>query len=141
MSPTPPSVSEVLEKAADQFWSAEERHVHGRALWIDLETAQRPSSGECIVGAYWSVHPERGVAFYYQPFGYARSEEPSPQCNYDERTSRLLTARCWPGHECQHIPVVYLTHARRAMSADKAALRAAASKAREASHLTRGEAG
>lgn len=103
-------------------WSAETRHVRGRALWIDLETAQRPSSGECIVGAYWSVHPERGVAFYYQPFGYARSEEPSPQCNYHESTSRLLTERGWPDHECRHIPVVYLTHARRAMAADKQAL-------------------
>ena len=115
-----PSLHVPLEIGGN--WSAEARHGRGRALWIDLETAQRPSSGDCIVGAYWAVHPERGVAFYYQPFGYARSELPSPQCNYDETTSRLLTERGWPDHESRHIPVVYMNHARRAMSADKRAL-------------------
>lgn len=104
------------------WWSAQPRSDHGRSLFVDLAKAQTPASGDCIVGDWWTVHPEKGVAFYYKPFGYGRSEEPSPQANGSESTARLLAGRLWPDCEVRYLQVVYMAHALRAMAADKQAL-------------------
>ena len=120
MSSDAPSLRE-----SPKWWSAEPRHDRGRALYIDRATLETPTNGDCLCDAWWSIHPVKGVAFYYQPFGYTRSEEPSPQCNAVEMTARLLTDRGWPEHSVEQIPVAYLTHARRAMIGDRRALESA----------------
>jgi len=88
--------------------------MRGVLLHVPLEVATTPANGECLVDRWWAVHPEKGVAFYFVPFGYYRSEEPAPQCNPDEHTARALTKRLNPDHEVHQIPAVYMAHAVRA---------------------------
>ncbi len=83
---------------------------------VPLAVATTPKTGPCLCDHWWSVHPEKGLAFWAQLTGYARSEEPSPQCNRSESTARLLTAKLHPGHEVVFLPVVYLAHAQQAMT-------------------------
>ena len=85
--------------------------IKGTTYHIPLEQAQTPKSGECLVDKWWSVHPEKGIAFYVQLFGYGRCEEPSPQCNDSAAVSRHLTERLFPDHDTVQLPVVYLQHA------------------------------
>ncbi|MGI9492137.1 MAG: hypothetical protein ACR2QF_07045 [Geminicoccaceae bacterium] len=91
----------------------------GKLFYVPIDTAITPKNGECIVDHWWSVHPEKGLVFWYQPTGYLRSEEPSPQCNQDHHTSQFLTKRTYPDHECRQIHVVYLGHAMQAMREDR----------------------
>jgi hypothetical protein len=90
----------------------------GRVFHVPLDVAVTPANGEALVDRWWSVHPEKGLAFYYQPFGYARSEEPSPQCNAQQYTAEHLCRKLYPDHECRHVPVVFFQHAIRAMRED-----------------------
>ena len=92
----------------------------GRYIYIPIETAITPAEGHAYVNRWWSVHPEHGVAFWYQPFGYEQSEDPSPQCNASEAAARALNK---DGHEIKFFPVVFGTHAWRAMRSDKKSLR------------------
>lgn len=122
------SLANAGSEPSAAWWTAETRHTHGRMLHIDLDKAVSPRTGECIVDSWWSVHPAKGVAFYYQPFGYARSEDPSPQCNQSEATASALTARGHPEHEVRKLPCVFMGHAREAMNKDREALKAADSQ-------------
>ncbi len=121
--------SEILDAAAE--WDGEP-FGRGRLLFVPLDLATQPTNGDCLTNNWWSVHPTKGLAYYYQPFGYARSEEPSPQCNSSEATARHLTRRLYPTFEVLLMPVVFSGHARRAMAKDRAALRRAADLARAA---------
>ena len=85
--------------------------ANGTIYHIPLEQAQTPKRGECLVDKWWSVHPEKGVAFYAQLFGYGRSEAPSPQCNDSESISRHFTKSFFPDYDTMQLPVVYLQHA------------------------------
>lgn len=85
--------------------------MRGTIFYIPLDKAMEPHSGNCIVGHWWTVHPEKGVAFYAQLTGYARSEEPSPQCNSTRWIADHLQKRLWPECETRQIPVVYMAHA------------------------------
>lgn len=96
------------------------RNTRGTVFWISEAEATSPANGDCIVDHWWSVHPEHGLAFYAQLLGYAASEAPSPQCNQSESTAKMLCAKLWPDHECKKIPVVFMTHAERAMRKLKA---------------------
>ena len=93
--------------------------LSGRFLHVPLELAQQPVDGECLCNRRWSVHPKKGVSFYYTPFGYYKSEEPAPQCNAQEFTAKHLAKRLTPDNEVIQLPVVYLTHALRAMRKDR----------------------
>lgn len=87
----------------------------GTTFHVPLDLAQTPRTGECICDHWWSIHPERGLVFWFQPFGYTASEEPSPQCNQQEHTARHLGARLYPDCEVRQLPVVYMAHAVSAM--------------------------
>ena len=106
-------------------WVAEPKHKVGRAIFIDERLIQTPADGWCIHDSWWTIRPTKGVAFYYQPVGYGRSEEPSPQCNQSEATARALGARGWPDCEIRQLPVVFMAHAARAMASDRKAFVAA----------------
>lgn len=87
----------------------------GQVLYVPISLATTPANGRCLVDRYWTVHPERGLAFWFEPKGYYRSEEPAPQCNSSEVVCLTMTVRLYPGHECRFVPVVYLAHANREM--------------------------
>lgn len=90
--------------------------LRGTVFHIPEAQATAPAEGYCILDRWWAVHPEKGLAFYAQLRGYARSEEPSPQCNPSEATMRALAARIHPDHEVKHIPLVFFEHAEREMA-------------------------
>jgi hypothetical protein len=89
--------------------------MRGVIFHVPLDLAQTPKDGDCLVDRWWSVHPELGLAFWFQPFGYERSEEPSPQCNPDEATARMLALELLPDHEVRQIKCVFMAHAMREM--------------------------
>lgn len=89
--------------------------MKGEYFYVPLATAISPINGEALCDHWWSVHPERGICFYFQATGYARSEEPSPQCNPNEGNARRLNAQFKPDHEVQFLPVVFMGHAQKEM--------------------------
>ena len=80
--------------------------LKGIFFYIPLDIATTPAEGHCYVNRWWSVHPEKGVAFYAQLLGYCASEAPAPQCNHNEFTAKHL-ARRYPDHEVVFLPAVY----------------------------------
>lgn len=91
----------------------------GKVFYVHVDVATEPRNGECIVDHWWVVHPEKGIAFWYKPSGYLRSDEPSPQCNQDKFTCQHITKKIYPDHETRQISVVYLGHAMQAMREDR----------------------
>jgi len=87
--------------------------MRGVFFHVPVEKAVEPAGYECVTNRWWSVHPDKGLAFYAQLFGYGRSESPSPQCNSDESTARHLNERLRPGqgYEVKFFPVVFMSHA------------------------------
>jgi hypothetical protein len=60
------------------------------------------------VNAWWLVHPDKGLLFYR--FGRRRGWG-SPQCNTDERVTRMLFEKAPPpfeGIEVQHLPSAWV---------------------------------
>lgn len=96
---------------------SEVERVAGVFFHVPLDLAATPTTGPCIANSWWSVHPEKGVAFYGVPTGPFRTDEPCPQCNQDEGTSRLLGKRLTQDHETRFLPVVFMRHAERAFAA------------------------
>ncbi len=104
----------------------------GVIFYVPLETATTPAEGHCFVNRWWTVHPEKGVAFYCsqrRPLGLdpGEQDEPSPQCNSNEFTSRELTRRNHPDCEVVFIPAVFLSEAIREMHKARTALSASRS--------------
>lgn len=122
MTPPPSDLTSLVERVEGEP-SAEWRDK-SRFIYIPLNTATRPVNGHCTVDHWWAVHPTKGVAYYYRPFGYGHSDSPAPQCNRDESITRYLAERYHPNCEVKLIPVVFDAHATRAMNRDRAALRA-----------------
>lgn len=85
----------------------------GRIFHVPLDVATQPAEGHAYVNRWWSVHPEKGVAFYCVDRGYLRTEEPSPQCNVDRAVVEHVQGRTSEGHEARFLPVVYAAHAAR----------------------------
>lgn len=50
-------------------------------IYIKKDEAAIPREGHCFVDRWWTVHPEKGLAFYYPPKTSARYRYASPQCN------------------------------------------------------------
>lgn len=90
--------------------------MRGIVFHVPIETATTPADGACLVGHWWSIHPEKGLAFYAHLSGFARSEEPSPQCNASETTARHIAKKLYPDHEVRLIPTVFMAHAMREMN-------------------------
>lgn len=115
------------------------RSFSGIIFYVPEDVATTPADGHCFVNRWWTVHPERGVAFYCSrrsPFGLdpGEQDEPSPQCNQNEYTSRELTRRNHPDCEVKLIPAVFLGPAIREMHRQRAVL--TASKASASSRST-----
>lgn len=105
--------------------------MRGIVFYIPEDVATTPAEGHCYVNRWWTVHPEKGVAFYAsrkRPYGLdpGEQDEPSPQCNSDECTSRALTARLHPECTSKLIRTVFLGPAIKEMHKQRAALLAAA---------------
>lgn len=85
--------------------------MEGRIFHVPLSVATEPVEGHVYVNRWWSVHPEKGVAFYCRERpSYVRTEEPSPQCNTDKSVVEHVQKH-YPGHEAIFLPVVYASHA------------------------------
>jgi len=108
--PTPEQVREVP-------W---EQVGRGVRFYVDATVAQTPASGECVANSWWTVCPERGLAFYAQLHGYGANEPPSPQCNSSESTARLLCHKLSPANDVKFFPAVFMRHADRALAALRA---------------------
>lgn len=89
--------------------------MKGVIFHVPVDVAATPANGEALCDRWWAVHPDKGVAFYFMPFGYFASEEPSPQCNSSEAMTRHLKKRLYPDHDVRHLPVVFMGHADREM--------------------------
>lgn len=85
------------------------------ALFVPLEIAQRPISGECLVDHYWPCHPENGIAFSAVLSGPWKSTIPHAFGKEDLESAQLLTERVFPGMQVAKVPVVFLEHARQLM--------------------------
>lgn len=87
--------------------------MSGIKFYIPEELATTPAEGHCFVNRWWAVHPEHGVAFYctrrrHFDLGPGEIDEPSPQCNANEATARVLTARINPDCVVKFIPAVFV---------------------------------
>jgi len=90
--------------------------MKGIIFYIPESTATTPVDGDCITNHWWTVHPEKGVAFYAsrkRPFGMEPGEqdEPSPQCNKNQFTAEHLQKKLYPDCVTKMIPVVFMGHA------------------------------
>jgi hypothetical protein len=56
--------------------------------------------------AWWTCHPEKGLAFWCGNKRRRSLEHASPQCNHIEATARYLQQKLWPDHEVRQIPLV-----------------------------------
>lgn len=74
-----------------------------KVFYVPYTTATSPLDGRCICNAYWVIHPTLGLAFY--------GDGASPQCNTDERVTRSIAKKIYPGHEVQRVGAVYMAHA------------------------------
>lgn len=88
----------------------------GIVFFIPKDAATTPAEGHCFVNRWWTVHPEKGVAFYCSrrrsyELGPGEEDEPSPQCNSSEYTARTLQQRLYPDCTTELIPVVYVAPA------------------------------
>ena len=67
--------------------------------FLPIQEAVSPAKGEFFqhyVDAWWLIHPDRGLAFYRRG---RRSGLGSPQCNTDERITRMILAKSAPPWE------------------------------------------
>lgn len=106
------------------------RGLSGIVFYVPEEVAATPADGHCFVNRWWTVHPDKGVAFYCarrRPLGLEpfEQDEPSPQCNSNEYTSRELTRRNHPDCIVKFLPAVFLGPAILEMRKQRAALASA----------------
>lgn len=86
-------------------------------LFLSVEEATAPPGGSFFqhyVDAWWLVHPEKGLAFYNpvnDRTGRRRMGKlGAPQCNTDERISRMVGAKScpWPDPEVRKLASVWV---------------------------------
>ncbi len=86
-------------------------------VFLTVEEAVTPRKGgffQHYVDAWWVVHPERGLAFYNpkdRRTGRRRhGRYGSPQCNTDERISRMFGTKTvpWPHARIEQFPSVWV---------------------------------
>ena len=86
-------------------------------LYVPIHIAQRPITGECLVGHWWIVHPENGLPFSAVISGRWASTVPHSFAKETEADCRVLQEHIFQDHEIMRIPVVYLEHAVNLMTA------------------------
>ena len=60
-------------------------------------------------GAWFSVHPERGLMFYQsQKSRYGNLRGAAPQCNQDKRIAESLTRKLYPWAEVKQFDLVLM---------------------------------
>lgn len=59
---------------------------------------------EALHNQWWSFDPQRGIIFWKR--GVRRNVFLYPQCNPDERISRMLTEKMYPWAEVLRVPLV-----------------------------------
>jgi hypothetical protein len=102
----------------------------GIIFYVPEALAVTPTEGHAYVNRWWTVHPDKGVAFHCtrrRSFDLEPGEqdEPSPQCNSNEFTARALTQRIYPDCDVKLLPVVFVGHAIKEMHRVRAEARAA----------------
>jgi hypothetical protein len=76
-------------------------------MHVPLDVLQTPRTGECIVGAFWMVHPEKGALYVLDRIAVSYRDGVREVYNMQEEvTRRFLVA----DHEVRQIPVAYLSH-------------------------------
>jgi hypothetical protein len=80
-------------------------------LYVPLQVAQKPISGECMVDQWWIVHPQNGVTYSAVLTGKWTSTLPHVFCRENEADCRVLQESLFPEHQVMKIPVVYNEHA------------------------------
>jgi hypothetical protein len=79
--------------------------------FLPVQEAVSPAKGGFFlhyVNTWWLVHPDKGLAFYRR--GRRRSLG-APQCNTDERITRMLAAKApppWDGAEVRRLASVWV---------------------------------
>jgi hypothetical protein len=78
--------------------------------FLPVQEAVSPAKGGFFlhyVDAWWLVHPEYGLAFYRRG---RRSGLGAPQCNTDERISRMVGLKTapWPDAEVKRFASVWI---------------------------------
>ena len=78
-----------------------------KMLYIDIESASVPKTGEVLIDKYWCVHPDKGIAFYERSkVGGFTLDRLSPQCNSDKKVSDMIV-QGMKDHVVQKIPAIY----------------------------------
>lgn len=76
-------------------------------MYVPLELLQTPRTGECLVGYFWMVHPEKGALYLLDQRNIHRVDGVQEAANRDQRiVERFLVE----GHEVVQVPVAYLAH-------------------------------
>ena len=103
--------------------------MKGIVFFIPEELATTPAEGHAFVNRWWTVHPEKGVAFYatrkrsfYLEPG--EQDEPRPQCNSSQFSAEHIQKKLYPDCITKHIPVVFVGHAIKEMHRQRKALAA-----------------
>jgi hypothetical protein len=82
-------------------------------MHISLDMLQTPASGECVVDAFWMVHPDKGALYTLDEHQARHTDCVREAYNYDTRVVKMFLQ---PDHEIVQIPIAYLAHGRRAAS-------------------------
>ncbi len=77
-------------------------------IYLPKEDALKPREGHCYVDRWWTVHPEKGLAFYYPVRYKAVNRYSSPQCNTEERIAEHIRKKLYPDHELEFISAVFV---------------------------------
>lgn len=85
--------------------------MNSALLYVPLNVAQKPISGECLVNYWWIVHPENGIAYSAVITGRWASTQPHPFAKETEPDCRVLQEHLFMNHQVMKIPVVYMEHA------------------------------
>ncbi|MCZ7860945.1 hypothetical protein O9X98_05965 [Agrobacterium salinitolerans] len=76
-------------------------------MHIPLDVIQTPKSGECLVGNFWMVHPERGALYVFDQGSAYSTDNLRGVWNRDERIVQRFLQK---DHVVMQIPVAYLSH-------------------------------
>lgn len=79
-------------------------------FYVPVADLVKPTDGECLCDHWWAVHPERGVAFYFQGHHVGRAEY-SPMANRNKDVADMVIPKVLPGHDLKQIPVAFLESA------------------------------
>ena len=85
----------------------------GIVFFIPEDVATTPADGHCFTNSWWTVHPEKGVAFYCSrrrsfDLEPGEQDEPSPQCNRSQHVAEHIQKKIYPDCITKFIPAVFI---------------------------------